>query len=323
MSRLRTVLAGVVLTCGVAACGDSGGEQAWDDLSPAAVIRQAASQSGADSFRFVMEATQGPELFRGRGEFQGGATPALHQVMEMPGFGSTDFLVVGDRSWMKYGGGAGGSGPGLGRLFPAGKWIALDPAEAGMAADDLDFRSFLQSLFAVADVRQVGEADVDAVPTRHYAGTVTAAAVLGNPDIDEEIRKGLAEELRAAEGEKVEIEVWIDRDFRIRKFAQNGTDDDGNYRMTMALSDFGAAVQIAEPAKRDVVDQRSLDKQLEKQEREAIRRIEDKYDDEAELQRACRKLERRFQESFADGGKLPSAEDQALAMACVVTGPDF
>ncbi len=60
---------------------------------------------------------------------------------------------------------------------------------------------------------------------------MTAAAVRDSPDIDPEIKKALAGELVAAEGDKAEIEAWVDREFQVRKFAQTGTDAEGGYRM--------------------------------------------------------------------------------------------
>lgn len=325
MPRLAGLVAALALLTPLAACGNSGGEVAQDDLSPAAVIRQAASQSGASSFRFVMDVQQGENTMRGSGEYQGGATPALRQVMEMPGLGSSEFLVIGRQSWMKFSV-DGGSGAGMGLLFPAGKWIAADADEEfGMSADELDFRSFLQSLFAAADVREVGEEDVDGLSTRHYVGTVTAAAVRASTEIDEDIKKALAEELAAAEGDKAEIEAWIDRDFQVRKFAQRGTDSDGDYRMTMTLSGFGDPLNIVPPAKKDVADERGMAKLMEKQAREAAQKVRAKYGSEAELKKACRKLERDFASS-SDGGAMPETPpDQNLMMACtsvLMSSPD-
>lgn len=317
MPRLLGFLALVLLTP-LAACGNSGGEVAQDDLSPSAVMRQAAAHAGSSTFTFTMEFTQGKHVARGSGEYQGGATPALHQVFEAyEGLGTSEFLVIGERAWSRSGDG------GMLGVFPAGKWLEFSSGKDDefSGSDELDFRVFVQTLFAAADVEELGEEAVEGVPTRHFSGTVTAAAVKASPDIDPEIKESLAGELEGSEANEAKIEAWVDREFQIRKFAQTSADDSGPYRMTMTLNNFGQPVSIAAPPKSEVLSQKDWQRQLNRQTREAMRKIEQKYGDEAGLQKACRDLERRFQDSFDAEAEtppsgLPSKEDQALAMAC-------
>lgn len=320
MPRLPGLLAALALLTPLAACGNSGGQVAQDDLSPAAVMRQAAAQAGSSTFTFTMEFTQGKDTARGTGEYQGGPPPALHQVFEaFEGLGSSEILVIGKRSWSKSGAGAGMFG-----MFPTDKWLEFPSGddEGLSAADELDFRVFVQTLFAAADVKDVGDEEVGGVPTRHFSGTVTAAAVRASPDIDPEIKESLAGELEDSEEKGAAIEVWVDREFQIRKFSQTSSDDIGEYRMTMTLNNFGEPVSIAAPPQSQVVSQKEWQRQLNRQTRESMRKLEEKYGSEAGLRKACRELERRFQDSFdpeADTppAGLPSEEDQTLAMACV------
>jgi hypothetical protein len=299
----------------LAGCGDSGGDVAEDDLSPTAMIRQAATQAGGTSFAFTMDGKESGDTYQGTGEYSGGAQPAMHMTMkspegEMPG--TAEVIVIGRTFWMNYG------DSGLLATLPKGTWLKMTTSEENALGSDLDIRTLLQGLLATADVTEAGEEEIDGVSTRHYTGSVTAAAVAASTDIDPDIKKSLAEELRASEGDKADVGVWVDRDFQIRRYTQSGHDEDGDYTMSMSFSRFGETFDITAPPTSQVMDSAEFGKAFRQHTKDAARKVRAKYKTETEFRKACRAAEKRMGESLGAGDTptMPSQRDQDLMVAC-------
>jgi hypothetical protein len=145
--------------------------------------------------------------------------------------------------------------------------------------------------------------------------------VAANTEIDPKIRKGLAEDLRASEGDKADIDVWLDRELQIRKYAQTGHDQDGDYTMSLTFSRFGEDFGITAPPKGQVQDTKELGKVFAQQMKDAAKKARAKYKTEAEFQKACRAAEKRYSAGFGSAAadtppRIPSESEQGLMMAC-------
>jgi hypothetical protein len=257
MRRLRTAVAtaAVLLIPTLAACGNSD-KASQENVDPAAVIRKAAEQSGADSFSFTMAGTDSGEKFTLEGEYQGGANPALHMKSDdapAEEGGAFESIQIGDDEYSKFADG--------GEMFPSGKWVRSD------ATDDqgsFDFRDYFTALLAAADVTDLGPTDVEGTSTRHYSASITVAE-LKAATVDEAIRKDLLEDLEQETDGTQDLEAWIDEDFQIRRFAIAGErkggerDGGGVWDTTMTLRDFDKDFHITAPPAAEVIDSDSPD----------------------------------------------------------------
>lgn len=242
------------LGLGLAGCGGTD-VVTQDRLTPAAAVRQAVERSGADSYRVRLEVTSDDFAGTGEGAFVPGPAPASRITMNMvdpssQGANTMEFVTIGNDSWSRF---SGGSDPAAG-LFGLidGKWMKSDEG-ADEDADELDVRKQVQLLAAAVDLREVGPERVAGVETTHYSGTATAESISAATGIDPTTKADLIEEFDGQK-EPALLEAWLDGDQRIRRFVQSGVDSNGRYRASVEFRDFGADIDIAAPAAKDVVD---------------------------------------------------------------------
>lgn len=145
-------------------------------------------------------------------------------------------------------------------LLPSAKpWLKVDLSELGklkgidfgqllQSAGTQDPSQALQALHAIANVKEVGKAQVDGVDTTEYSGTVDpqkVAALLPK-------RAGLGQVFKQLGTTPIPVSAWIDGDGYIRKFEESFSMKAPNAgRMDMKLaatfSDFGTPVSITIP----------------------------------------------------------------------------
>lgn len=145
-------------------------------------------------------------------------------------------------------------------LLPSAKpWLKVDLSELGkvkgidfgqllQSAGTQDPSQALQALQAIANVKEVGKAQVDGVDTTEYSGTVDpqkVAALLPKS-------AGLGQVFKQLGTKPIPVSAWIDGDGYIRKFEESFSMTATNAgRMDMKLaatfSDFGTPVSITIP----------------------------------------------------------------------------
>ena len=155
--------------------------------------------------------------------------------------------------------------PAAGVLLPgvsAQDWMRLDLRAAGtgssaalgqsLGLDSNDPRELLTLLEATSPdgVRDEGPADVDGVPTTRYVATVDVDRVLAGErfGLDRDALRRFVADIAA---EHVTVTAWIDHQGRVRQLQvplpQRPASGGGTLRLTLALRDFGRAVDVAPP----------------------------------------------------------------------------
>ncbi len=246
-----------VVLLALSACGE-GDAVSQDDLSPAAVVRQATQTTQAQSVRYSMDVKSDSGPMSGSGEYQAGPPAAGRMTITMSepefGNGTYEMIAIGPDQWFRMRNDAAAAA--VMPFLDTDQWIKIPAGEMeedeALAPDDFDVRSQLQLLLAAADVKEVGAEEIDGVRTRHYSGTVTVAAVAAATEIPEDVRDELVDTLNDNKGDTAQVEAWIDDDFQIRRYVERGTDSDGAYDATVTLRDFGADIRVTAPAAAEV-----------------------------------------------------------------------
>ena len=124
------------------------------------------------------------------------------------------------------------------------------------------------ALQAAGSVKNVGKEKIDGVQTAHLRGTVKLSDYLAALPADRRARAQKAiDELNKLPGgggqdfdQPTPLDMWVDEDKLVRRItskttipAQNGVAA-GNYEMTMDFSDFGAKLDVKQPAAGQVYD---------------------------------------------------------------------
>ena len=150
--------------------------------------------------------------------------------------------------------------PVFSKLLPTAKpWLKVDLSELGklkgidfgqliQSAGTQDPSQALQALEAIANVKEVGTAQIDGVDTTEYAGTLDpqkVAALLPKT-------AGLGKVFKQLGSTPIPVSAWIDGDGYIRKFEESFSMNAPNAgRMDMKLaatfSDFGTPVTVTIP----------------------------------------------------------------------------
>jgi hypothetical protein len=145
-------------------------------------------------------------------------------------------------------------------LLPSAKpWLKVDLSELGklkginfgqliQSAGTQDPSQALQALQAIADVKEVGKAQVDGVVTTEYSGTVDPQKVVALLPKS----AGLGQVFKQLGTTPIPVSAWIDNDGYIRKFEESFSMTAPNAgRMDMKLaatfSDFGTPATITIP----------------------------------------------------------------------------
>jgi hypothetical protein len=161
--------------------------------------------------------------------------------------------------------------PALSAMIPGAKtWIKLDLQQAGQAAG-VDLNGMLSQaaqnpadaldlLKSVGSVQSVGTETLDNVQTTHYKATIDLATAAGK--VGDQASQ-LVQHLIANGGPStVPVDVWIGDDGLVRQVTFDGTgsngSDSGTLHLTLDLSDYGSAVNVAAPASGDTFDATDL-----------------------------------------------------------------
>jgi hypothetical protein len=150
-----------------------------------------------------------------------------------------------------------------------GKWLKVSLDGAGSAgglnlgllldqAAGADPAAQMKALLAVPNIREVGPENLDGTPTTHYAGDLTAADLANNAALDGRTRAQLRKIYAMAGNTATHVEVWVDAQYRARKFASSSATALGRLRTTMTFSHFGEPVSVAVPKPSEVTDLSSL-----------------------------------------------------------------
>jgi hypothetical protein len=153
-----------------------------------------------------------------------------------------------------------------GAKVPAGKWVKLDVrqlADGNLISNGAtDPATAAGALRGAQQASLVGDETVDGVPLKHFKGTLDlakAADATGG-----QAANGLRMAAATFTVKEVPFDVWLDSQGRLHKvtevFAFAGVagskdaKDQVKVVSTLTLSEFGGAVQVAEPAAADVVE---------------------------------------------------------------------
>jgi LppX_LprAFG lipoprotein len=144
-------------------------------------------------------------------------------------------------------------------LPPGKRWLTVDLAEfAPSAAADLSgFIQFVQSdpkrilglvASGITDVKEDGSEEIRGVPTTKYTGTIDLTEAAESAGDLEDALKGA---LEGAEFTTLPVQVWVDDDGLVRRFAYSlpvaAERGGGTATVTVELYDFGANVEVEIP----------------------------------------------------------------------------
>lgn len=275
-SRLfRAAAVSVVGVLALAGCNDSDSAAEIEGLSPVAAVQKAAENASNDSAAYTFELAGSGLDLRGSGKFAGGENPAAQLIfdkMSMTGLAGLvgngalpeglELRLVDDVMYLKMTGEK-GLVSGLGN----GEWVKLpveDLQAEGASIGGLDPatmadpREQLRTMLDTEDVREVGTETIDGVKVTHYEAEVDAEGTgtvvekrtsEGQSELEKRLEKSLEDSIRSNLGvdSPVEIDVWVDREYRARKLAVE-LPFLGGATMTMKFSDFGSDVNVEAPA---------------------------------------------------------------------------
>ncbi|PYC85459.1 hypothetical protein C7C46_06925 [Streptomyces tateyamensis] len=273
-STVGPLLAAVLTGCGGASAGSSdsgaaGSEahpQVADKLAddPLTAVRNAADITGHTgsaqaATRLTTESGDKKADFTGSGPYDYAKRIGRLEVQVPPGAATTGKVVEVVE-------------PGLvflqnsGAKVPAGKWVKLDVrqlADGNLISNGAtDPATAAGALRGAQQASLLGTEAVDGVQLKHYQGTLDlakAADATGGPAAN-----GLRTAAATFTVKAVPFEAWLDGQGRLHKltetFAFAGVPgskdpkDQVKVVSSLTLSEFGTAVQVAEPPAADVVD---------------------------------------------------------------------
>ncbi|MEI5102177.1 DUF1396 domain-containing protein [Streptomyces sp. PmtG] len=267
------LLAGSTVACGAEKKSDSAG----DDLSPAAAVKKAASNSDKiKSFSFRMKG-QVPGDGRVQGEASMSTEPrAMSMKMSAPDQGpeKMELRLVGDGMYL-------GGGKEAAKEMDGKSWVKFDAKTLGKGAPNkpapssatsqADQNPAAESTFLTGsdDVKKIGEEKVEGVETTRYRGTVTVddmrADLKADKDLDAKARERREKNLKKYEDmgvDKLTMDLWIDGDNHTKRFRTQGAADKGKFDMTITFFDVNKPVKVTAPPKSEVMDIAAMMKEM-------------------------------------------------------------
>jgi len=240
--------AAVVLALGAAACGGGGKKGATGSASATGAVHAAAkktSNAGGVHVRLATTVAAGSQSLSlaGAGDFDAKQKiGSLRGTLALAGVHTTlDEVSNGPAIYVR--------SPFLAAFLPTGKsWVTADIGSAssllgasGGAALSADPSSVLDRLAGLADVREVGKAQVGGAETTQYRGTVDASKLPG-----------------VAGSGSVPFDVWVGTDGYVHKlqFTANAASSGQSVKaaVTMTLSGYGKMVHVTVPSAAATVD---------------------------------------------------------------------
>ncbi len=241
----------------LAGCGGSSPE-ATEKLTPVAAVQRAADKASAESAKYTLELTGAGMDVRGTGAYRGGADPAASMAFEqIKAMGMTlgkgfEYRLVDDAvyvkltgDWLKVPADAKGSG------------LKFGPMDAGALTDPV---GQLKKMLDTKDVTEVGTETIDGTRTTHYRARTETGGIFGDKGEQKATEKRSGDELGSAlekalqerlgsffGGGTAQADVWIDSDYRARRFVMN-IPMLGGMKLSMNIRDYGAPVSVEVPA---------------------------------------------------------------------------
>lgn len=270
MLRVTTGMAAGLLLCGaVTGCSSSDGRRtakpaaAPSDAASVAAVQTAAKKAAElKSLRVEMSGTAPGGPGRMKAELAMTMDPrAMEMAVEFPGHGEDGRFTlrfVGDAMYL------GGSEKITGHL-DGRHWMKMPlngkmkDAVDGMGAAHQDPSAQAGLLSGSKDIKKVGEETVNGTRSTHYAGSVTVdemdgEAGKGGGDATKESRRKVVEQLRQQGVQKLDVDMWIDKDGRPVQLRERGQADKGPLDMTLLFKDLDKPVTVEAPAADDTAD---------------------------------------------------------------------
>ncbi|MFF1376956.1 DUF1396 domain-containing protein [Streptomyces sp. NPDC058308] len=259
------VLAAALLAGGAVGCGSEKGDEAGEDISPAAAVKKAADKTeDLTSFTFRMKGTV-PEDGRVQADAAMSTKPlAMRMKMSAPDQGpeKMELRFVGGAVYL-------GGGKEAAKEMDGKSWIKFDAsamgkgggkAAGGSVSSQAENNPADQStlLTGSKDLKKVGDESVGGVKTTRYTGTVTLDRMreLGK-DEDAATKKRREKSIKQYEDmgvEKLTMDLWVDGEDHTKQFRARGKGDKGPLDMTITFLDYNKPVNVEAPPKNLVMD---------------------------------------------------------------------
>jgi hypothetical protein len=125
-------------------------------------------------------------------------------------------------------------------------------------ASSADPTKQLQGLFASPNMHSVGKERVAGAETTHWTGEVTADDIAKSPTYDATTRASL-EKLYARSGVgPTHVDVWVDSDFRVRRFTTSTPSPLGKVAMDFTFLSHNQPVSVEAPKASETTDLNDL-----------------------------------------------------------------
>jgi len=258
------VLAGLV---GLSGCGSTESVTTASVTPVAAMQKMAAATDASDgqTYSFSMTGPGGISM-SGHGAYAAKPTLALQMTFDgMHAMGlnlpAMEERIVDRAMYLKM--------PGV--LGNGDKWLKVSFDQVGSSAGinlgslldqaaGADPAAQMKALLAVPNIREVGHEDIDGTPTTHYAGDLTAADIAKNAALDAATRAQLRKLYTMGGSTATHVDVWVDSQYRARKFVSTTATALGPLRTTMTFGHVGEPVTVAVPKSSEVTDLSELGK---------------------------------------------------------------
>ncbi|MFJ1755553.1 hypothetical protein [Kitasatospora sp. NPDC088134] len=266
MKKLNLAAAAALLVSALAACSTGGQDRgaSVDQLSadPLTAVRSAADLTGRSgsvhaATELITESADKKAVFHGTGGYDYVKRLGRLEIDVPPGAATTGKItevVLPGTVYLQN----------SGAKIPEGKWVKLDvrqlPDGNLVSSGATDPATAAGALRGAQTAEVAGTETVDGVELKHYKGVLDlakAADATGGRGAD-----GLRMAGQTFTVKEVPYEVWLDGQGRLHKLVENFTfagvagstapKDQVKVVSTLALSQFGAPVEAAEPAAADI-----------------------------------------------------------------------
>jgi LppX_LprAFG lipoprotein len=236
----------VVLVLAVAGCGGDA-----TALDPVAEAAETTSAIGSQHVEFVGTSKVEKQVTRlnGSGDFRNDPQLGRMTIRFSDGnvSGRITEVMKGWRVYMK--------SPLFAGQIPQGKsWLSVDLAKAGRQAG-IDFSNFaaqtpgqtLDQLQASGDVKKLGTATIEGVPTTHYTAVLDPAKMPEGAKVQ-----------RIATANYAPVHVWVDDEGRVKRMRTAFSTLDSVNVITMTFSRYGEPVDVDIPSDDEAQDMTPL-----------------------------------------------------------------
>jgi hypothetical protein len=155
--------------------------------------------------------------------------------------------------------------PELSAMIAPAEWVEVDMSKidelGGFSFEELmdqtrqlDPMTQIRMLQASGDFHEVGTEAVGGVQTTRYAGSVEVSKLSELSGLNAELRRVVEQGYAELGVSRLDYEVWLDRDFLVRKMVTKLPGSAGTQTITMTISDYNKPVEIEAPPASDTVD---------------------------------------------------------------------